>query len=170
MSKLIKEEEQDNKLNCSKGDKDLKSENESILIVTPKINDNYLSKCKEKYDQYTSTDWFKYVELETFDTLCDGYIEFKNYIEDTLNGLNFGKEFNCQTLYEANNDVNSIKQLEVKINELKNERKQLNDEYRTLSEIIKLVRENKCITGSKYIADDGTNKWEVVKSSRNKTN
>ena len=63
-----------------------------------------------------------------------------------------------------------INPLEVKINELKNERKQLNDEYRTLSEIIKLVHENKCITGSKYSADDGTNKWEVVKSSRNKTN
>ena len=64
---------------------------------------------QRKYDQYTSTDWFKYVELETFDTLCDDYIEFKNYIEDTLNSLNFGKEFNCQTLYEANNDVNMYK-------------------------------------------------------------
>ena len=39
MSKLIKEEEQDNELNCSKGDKDLKSDNESILIDTPKINE-----------------------------------------------------------------------------------------------------------------------------------
>ena len=39
MSKLIKEEEQDTELNCSKGDKDLKSDNESILIDTPKINE-----------------------------------------------------------------------------------------------------------------------------------
>lgn len=39
MSKLIKEEEQDNELNFSKGDKDLKSDNESILIDTPKINE-----------------------------------------------------------------------------------------------------------------------------------
>ena len=35
-----------------------------------------ISVSKEKYDQYTSADWFKYVELETFDTFDDDYIEF----------------------------------------------------------------------------------------------
>ena len=46
------------------------------MIDTPKINDN-TSLCKEKYDQYTSADQFKYVELETFDTFYNDYIEFK---------------------------------------------------------------------------------------------
>ena len=74
MSGLIKQEEQGSELNCSKcGD------NKSILIHTPNINDNNVSVCKEKYDQYICTDWFKYVELETFDTFCDNYMEFKRY-------------------------------------------------------------------------------------------
>ena len=116
MPKLIKQEEKDSELNCSKTDKDLESE--SILIETPKINYNNTSICKEKHNQYTSTDWFKYDELETFDTFYDNYVEFKKYIDDILKSLNFGKEFDPQALSETNNDVKSIKHLEDEINEL----------------------------------------------------
>ena len=62
---------------CSKSDNDLEGDNESILTDTPKINDNNISKYKEKYDQYTSMDQFKYVELEIFDTFYEDYIELK---------------------------------------------------------------------------------------------
>ena len=79
MSGLIKQEEQGSELNCSKCGKDLEGDNKSILIHTPNINDNNVSVCKEKYDQYICTDWFKYVELETFDTFYDNYMEFKRY-------------------------------------------------------------------------------------------
>ena len=48
-----------------------------------------------KYNQHASTNWFKYVEIETFDTFYDDYIEFK-YIDDVLKSLNFGKEFDSQ--------------------------------------------------------------------------
>lgn len=84
--------------------------------------------------------------------------------------MNFGKEFDSQASAETNNDVNSIKHLREKINELQNANKQLKDDNKTLSEIIKLIHENKCLTESKSIADDDTNKWEIVKSRRNKTN
>ena len=40
MPELIKQEEEDSELNCSKSDKDLESDNKSILIDTPKINEN----------------------------------------------------------------------------------------------------------------------------------
>ena len=70
----------------------------------------------------------------------------------------------------ANNDVNSVKHLEEKINEPHNENKQLKDDNRTLSEILKLIHENKCIPVSKSSTDYDTNKWEANKSRRNKTN
>ena len=170
MTELIKQEEQDSELNCSKSDKDLESDSERTLIDTLKSNDNNTSVCREKYDQYTSADRFIYVGSETFDTIYDGYIEFKNSIDDFLKSLNFGKEFDSQVSAETNNDVNSIKYLKEKINVLQNENKQLKDDNKTLSEIIKFIHENKCLTESKSIADDDTNKWEIVKSRRNKTN
>ena len=37
---LIRQEEQDNEVNCSKSDYDLEGDNKSILIDTPKINEN----------------------------------------------------------------------------------------------------------------------------------
>ena len=102
MIELVKEEEQNNELNCSKSDKDLVS-NASI--------------CKESYDKYTSTDRPKYVELETFDTFYDDCTEFKKYIDDILKSLNFGKEFDILALPGTNNDANSVKHLELQ-NEL----------------------------------------------------
>ena len=60
MSELIRQEEQDSELSCSKSDKDLGCNNESVLIDIPKINDNDTSVCKEKYNQYTSTDRLNY--------------------------------------------------------------------------------------------------------------
>ena len=141
MSEFIKQEGQYSELNCSKIDKDLESGNKSILIDTPKINDNNTSICKEKYDKYTSIYRFKYVELETFDTFYV-YIEFKKCIDDILKSLNFGKKLDSKALSEINNDVNSIKHLEEKINELQNQNKQLQDENRTVSEIIKYIHEN----------------------------
>ena len=68
--------------------------------------------------------------------------------------MNFGKEFDSQALSETNNDTNSIKHFAEKINKLQDDNKQLKDENRTLSEIIKLIHENKCITESKFSADD----------------
>ena len=68
--------------------------------------------------------------------------------------MNFGKEFDSQALSETNNDTNSVKHFAEKINELQDDNKQLKDENRTLSEIIKLIHENKCITESKFSADD----------------
>ena len=50
MPKITKQEEQDNELNCSKIDKNIESDNESILIDIPKLNDNNTSICKEKYN------------------------------------------------------------------------------------------------------------------------
>ena len=150
-SEFIKQEEQYSELNCSKIDKDLESDNKSILIDTPKINDNNTSICKEKYDKYTSIYRFKYVELETFDTFYV-YIKFKKCIDDILKSLNFGKKLDSKALSETNN-VNSIKHLEEKINELQNQSKQLQDENRTVSEIIKYIDENECITESKSNAD-----------------
>lgn len=50
MTELIKQEEQDSELNCSKSDKDLESDNERTLIDTLKSNDNNISVCREKYD------------------------------------------------------------------------------------------------------------------------
>ena len=85
-----------------------------------------------------------------------------------LNSLDFGKEFDSQALSETSNDANSIKHPDDQINELEN--KQLNDENRTLSEVIKLIHENKCITGNKSRVEDDTNKWEVAKLTKNKTN
>ena len=87
-----------------------------------------------------------------------------------MKSLNFGKEFDSQALSETNIDANSIKHLEDKINVLQNDNKQLKDENRILSEVIKLIHENKCITESKSSADDDTNNWEVVKSRVNKRN
>ena len=141
MSEFIKQEGQYSELNCSKIDKDLESGNKSILIDKPKINDNNTSICKEKYDKYTSIYRFKYVELETFDTFYV-YIEFKKCIDDILKSLNFGKKLDSKALSETNNDVNSIKHLEEKINELQNQNKQLQDENRTVSEINKYIHEN----------------------------
>ena len=60
------------------------------------------------------------------------------YNDDILKSLNFGKELDSQALSEANNDANSIKHHEEKITELQSENKQLKDENRTLSEIIKV--------------------------------
>ena len=57
---------------------------------------------QRKLNQYISTDRFQYVELETF---CDDLIEFKNYINDILNSLNFDKEFDVQDLSDTNNDA-----------------------------------------------------------------
>ena len=111
------------------------------MIDTPKINDNNTSICKEKYDKYTSIYRFKYVEVETFDTFYV-YIEFKKCIDDILKSLNFGKKLHSKALSETNNDVNSIKHLEEKINELQNQNKQLQDENRKVSEIIKYIHEN----------------------------
>ena len=54
---------------CSKSDKDLECGNKSILIDTPKINDNNTS--MKNMINVTSTDQFKYVELETFSTFYD---------------------------------------------------------------------------------------------------
>ena len=59
MPELIKQKEQDSELNCSKSNKDLQSDNKSILIDTSKINDNNILICKEKYDQHTFKDRFK---------------------------------------------------------------------------------------------------------------
>ena len=87
-----------------------------------------------------------------------------------LQTLNFGMEFDSQVLSKTSNDANSIKHLEDKIKQLQNENKQLKDENRTLSQVIKLPHEKKCIAESKSSADNNTNKWEVAKSRRNKTN
>ena len=76
MTELIRQEEQDSVVNCSKSDNDLEGNNKSILTDTQKLIIT-ISVCKEKYNQDTSTDRFKYVELETFDTFYDEYIEFK---------------------------------------------------------------------------------------------
>ena len=46
------------------------------------------SRCK-----YTSTDRYKYVELTTFDTFYEDYIEFKHYVDDILKTLNFNKSW-----------------------------------------------------------------------------
>ena len=142
MPDLVKQEEQDTELNCSKSDRSLEGDNESVLIHTPKINDNILIR-KEKYDQCRSTDRVKYIELETFDAFYDDYVESKTYIDGILKSLNFRKEFDSQALSETNIDANSIKHLEDKINVLQNDNKQLKDENRILSEVIKLIHENK---------------------------
>ena len=103
MTKLIiRQEEQDSEFNCSKSDQSLEGDNKIILVDTPKFGDNSTSVCKEKLNQYTSTDRIQYVELETF---CDDLIEFKNYIDDILNSLNFDKEFDVQDLSDTNNDA-----------------------------------------------------------------
>ena len=58
-----------------------------------------------------------------------------------------------------------------KINDIQNENKQLKNENRTLSVIIKLIHENKySVKCNKSSADDDTNQWEIVKSRRNKAN
>ena len=143
MPDLVKQEEQDTELNCSKSDRSLEGDNESVLIHTPKTNDNIILIRKEKYDQCRSTDRVKYIELETFDAFYDDYVESKTYIDGILKSLNFGKEFDSQALSETNIDANSIKHLEDKINVLQNDNKQLKDENRILSEVIKLIHENK---------------------------
>ena len=97
----------------------MEGDNKIILVDTLKVDDNSTSVCKEKLNQYTSTDRFQYVELETF---CDDLIEFKNYIDDILNSLNFDKEFDVQDLSDTNNDA-FYKNLEEKITELQNETK-----------------------------------------------
>ena len=103
MTKLIiRQEEQDREFNCSKSDQHLEGDNKIILVDTPKFGDNSTSVCKEKLNQYTSTDRIQSVELETF---CDDLIEFKNYIDDILNSLNFDKEFDVQDLSDTNNDA-----------------------------------------------------------------
>ena len=102
MLELVKGEEQDNELNCSKSDKNLVSS---------------ASICKESYYKYTSTDRPKFVELETFDTFYDDCTEFKKYIDDILKSFNFGKEFDILALPGTNNDANSVKRLELQ-NEL----------------------------------------------------
>ena len=103
MTKLIiRQEEQDSEFNCSKSDQNLEGDNQIILVDTPKFGDNSTSVCKEKLNQYTSTDRIQSVELETF---CDDLIEFKNYIDDILNSLNFDKEFDVQDLSDTNNDA-----------------------------------------------------------------
>ena len=51
-----------------------------------------------------------------------------------------------------------------------NENKQLKVENRTISAIVKLILENKCIAESKSSTDDDNNKREFVKSGINKTN
>ena len=83
ISELIKQEEQGSELYCSKYGKDLECDNKTILIDPPNINDNNVSVCKENIYIYiyiyVCTDWFKYVELETFDTFYDDYMEFKRY-------------------------------------------------------------------------------------------
>ena len=103
MTKLIiRQEEQDSEFNCSKSDQNLEGDNKIILVDTPKFGDNSTSACKEKFNQYTSTNRIQSVELETF---CDDLIEFKNYIDDILNSLNFDKEFDVQDLSDTNNDA-----------------------------------------------------------------
>ena len=47
---------------------------------------------QKKYNKHTSKDLKHYAELETFDTFYEAYIEFKKYIDDILNILNFNKE------------------------------------------------------------------------------
>lgn len=83
--------------------------------------------------------------------------------------LDFVTTFHSEALRETNNDANSIKHHEEKINKLQNESKQLKDDKKTLPEIIRL-NENKCISGSKSSIDDDTDKWEIVKSWKNKRN
>ena len=101
MTKLIiRQEEQDREF--EKSDQNLEGDNKIILVDTPKFGDNSTSVCKEKLNQYTSTDRIQSVELETF---CDDLIEFKNYIDDILNSLNFDKEFDVQDLSDTNNDA-----------------------------------------------------------------
>ena len=43
MTELIKQEEQDSVVNCSKSDNDLEGNNKSILTDTPKTNNNNIS-------------------------------------------------------------------------------------------------------------------------------
>ena len=83
--------------------------------------------------------------------------------------LDFVSPFHREALPETNNDTNSIKHHEEKINKLQNENKQLKDDKRTLPEIIRL-NENKCMPGSKSSTDDDADKWEIVKSRKNKRN
>ena len=83
--------------------------------------------------------------------------------------MDFGKAFHSEALSETDNVANSVKHHEEKINELQNENKQLKDEKRTLSAIIRL-NENKWIPVRKSSTNDDANKWQIAKSWKNKTN
>ena len=104
-----------------------------------------------------------------FDILFNDYIEFEKYFDNMLKILDFVTPFHSEALPETNNDANSIKHHEEKLNKLQNENKQLKDDKRTLPEIIRL-NENKCMPGSKSSTDDDADKWEIVKSRKNKRN
>ena len=80
--------------------------------------------CTDKNIHNTPANQFKYVQLKTYDTFYNGYINSKNYINDVLKILDLNNNFdNNPNLVKTNSDTNSKNQLGDRINEFQEENK-----------------------------------------------
>lgn len=129
----------------------------------------------ERCHKYTSTDSYKYVELKTFDTFYDDYIEFKYYVDDIMKNLHkelgiiktFNKELDIQTTSQENATNDKKEDLDEKIQHLQETNKQLQNENKTLYRIIDLLHDTKNTVGN-TTETNNENNWEEVRSNRKK--
>ena len=123
--------------------------------------------------KYTSTDSYKYVELTTFDTFYDDYIEFKYYVDDIIKNLHkelgiiktFNKELDIQTTSQKNTTNDKKEDFDEKIQQLQETNKELQNENKTLYKIIDLLQNTKNNVGNTTITSNENN-WEDVRSNR----